>query len=162
MPPHDPYLPCDDAARALAATLLCGAHHAALAVFDPATNTPGISRIAFGLTPTGTPLTLISALSAHATALHANPACAILLGDPGPKGDPLTHPRLMVQANARFIPRDSPQHTELRAHWLRSHPKAALYIDFADFALVELHPTAATLNAGFGRAYRLTAQDLLP
>jgi hypothetical protein len=50
----------------------------------------------------------------------------------------------------------------LRALWLRAHPKAKLYIDFADFAFVRLTPITALLNAGFGKARRLSAQDLCP
>ncbi|MGL5011018.1 MAG: pyridoxamine 5'-phosphate oxidase family protein [Paracoccaceae bacterium] len=156
MPPADPYLAADDPARAVAASLMSTARHAALAVTDPATNTPGISRIAFGLTPANTPLTLISTLSAHWRALLTNPACAFMLGEPPARGDPLTHPRLMVQARAEVLPKDP----TLSTHWLRTHPKAKLYIDFADFHFVAFHPTAATLNAGFARAYRLTPQDL--
>jgi putative heme iron utilization protein len=48
----------------------------------------------------------------------------------------------------------------LRAHWLKGHPKAALYIDFADFAFVRLTPESALLNGGFGRAFRLSPEDL--
>lgn len=47
----DPVQPADAEARALAFALLTGANHAALAVTDPETGAPGISRIAFGLDP---------------------------------------------------------------------------------------------------------------
>ena len=160
MPPPDPHLPCDDTARALAATLLDHARHAALSVIDPVTGTPGISRIALVCRDDGMILTLISALSAHTAALIAQPACAFMVGEPAAKGDPLTHPRLMVQAVATCLPRNHPGHADFRAHWLRQHPKSKLYIDFADFQFVHLAPTAALLNAGFGRAYRLAPSDL--
>ncbi|NUB45128.1 pyridoxamine 5'-phosphate oxidase family protein [Fertoebacter nigrum] len=156
----DPVAPADDAARTMAQGLLATARHGALAVTDPETGTPGISRIALGLTPVGTPLTLISALAPHHAALAANPVAALMVGEPGPKGDPLTHPRLMIRVTARFIARDSTEHAVLRDHWLTTHPKSALYIDFADFALVRLEPLSALLNGGFGRAHRLTAEDL--
>ena len=159
MPTKDPYLPADDTARALAAALLQQAQHAALAVTDPVTGTPNISRIALGCITGGTILTLISTLSAHTAALLAAPACAIMVGEPGPKGDPLTHPRLMVQAHATAINRNDPRHTNYRTGWLHQHPKAKLYIDFADFQFVALAPTAAVLNAGFGKAYRLLPAD---
>lgn len=156
----DPVTPADDAARSMAHGLLTAARHGALAVTDPATGTPGISRIALGLTPAGTPLTLISALAPHHAALAAHPVAALMVGEPGPKGDPLTHPRLMIRVTAHFIARDSADHASQRAHWLATHPKSALYIDFADFALVRLEPLSALLNGGFGRAHRLTAEDL--
>lgn len=156
----DPVQPADAAARQQARGLLQTARHAALAYADPGTAAPGISRIAFGLGPDGAPVTLISALAPHFGALRANPACALLVGEPGPKGDPLTHPRLMVQARARFIAPDDPARPALRAHWLRDHPRSTLYVDFADFAFVAFTVTAALLNAGFGRASRLAPADL--
>ena len=156
----DPVSPANDQARALARDLL-GTGHAALAWTDPQTHTPGISRIAFGPAPETGFLTLISALAPHYAALISHPACAIMLGEPGPKGDPLTYPRLMLCASASFVPPDAPDRPTLRAQWLTHHPKAQLYIDFADFALVRLTPTSALLNAGFARAYRLTPADLI-
>jgi heme iron utilization protein len=160
MPRPDPYLAPDDAARALAATLLDQARHAALAVTDPATYSPNISRIALARMKDGSILTLISQLSAHSIALLAQPACAILVGEPGAKGDPLTHPRLMIQAMASFVPRDEACHPTLRTAWLKRHPKSKLYIDFADFHLVRIAPVSVILNAGFGKAYRLLPADL--
>lgn len=159
--PRDPVAAADDEARALARSLL-DSGHAALAVTDPADGTPGISRIAFGLSPEGVPVTLVSSLAPHFGALQANPACALLLGEVGGKGDPLTHPRLMVKARAEFVAPDDPARAALRDHWVRTHPKAKLYVDFADFAFVRLHPVSALLNGGFARAFRLMPSDLLP
>lgn len=156
----DPVAAADDDARALARRILTTAHHAALAWTDPETGTPGISRIAFGVDLKGFPLTLISALAPHMAALRAHSDCALMLGDPGDKGDPLTHPRLMIRAKARFVAGGDPDRPALRAHWLQGHPKAALYVDFADFAFVRLEPQSALLNAGFAKAYRLTPKDL--
>ena len=157
----DPVSAADDAARAQARALLAGANHAALAWTDPETLTPGISRIGFGLTPEGVPLTLISALAPHVAALRAHPDCAVMLGEVGARGDALTHPRLMLRARAEFIAASDPNRPALRAEWLMGHPKAALYIDFADFSFVRLHPVSALLNAGFARAFYLNAADLL-
>lgn len=156
----DPIQPADDAALATARALLRGADHAALSFIDPADGLPGISRIAFGLTPQGLPLTLVSALAAHVPALRAEPACALMLVEAGPKGDPLTHPRLMIKARADFVRPEAPERSALRDDWLRAHPKSKLYIDFADFSFVRFQPVAVLLNAGFGKAYRLQASDL--
>lgn len=157
-PRPDPTLPPDDAARAQARDLLAAARHAALAVTDARSGTPGISRIAFGLDPGGVPLALVSALAPHRAALAARPDCAFMVGEPGERGDPLTHPRLMVQARAAFA--DPAERPALRARWLAQHPKAAVYADLPDFAFVRLHPVGATLNGGFARAYRLAPHDL--
>ena len=156
----DPVRDPDAEARALARRLIDGAAHAALAVTDPADGTPAISRIAFARAPEGGFLTLVSSLAPHRAALEANPACALMLGEPGEKGDPLTHPRLMVKARAAFVAPDDPARATLRDHWLARHPKAKLYIDFADFAFARLAPVSALLNGGFGRAFRLTPDDL--
>jgi heme iron utilization protein len=158
----DPVAPADDAARTQARSLLQTARHAALAWTDPETLTPGISRIAFGLDATGGAVTLISALAPHFAALRATPDCAVMLVDELDKGDPLTHPRLMLRARAVFITPDDPERAALRAHWLKGHPKAALYIDFPDFAFVRLQLTSGLLNAGFARAFRLSPADLRP
>ncbi len=127
-----------------------------MSYIDAATGTPGISRIAFGRSVDGAAMTLISALAPHTAALRANPACAILLGEPGVKGDPLTHPRLMLRGRASFLEASA----AARAHWLKGHPKAALYIDFADFSLVRFAVGAALLNGGFGKAWHLAPADL--
>lgn len=155
----DPVSPADAEAIALGRSLL-RTGHAALAYTDAATQTPGISRIAFGQSPDSTPMTLISALAPHFEGLKAHPACAILLGETGDRGDPLTHPRLMLRARAHFISHEDPARPDLRAHWLATHPKSKLYIDFADFALVMLEPETALLNAGFGRAFSLSPEQL--
>lgn len=151
----DPVAAADDAARVLAKRLLHAAKHGALAVIDPETGTPGISRIALGRCPDGWPLSLISELASHTAALRANPAAALMVGDVEEKGDPLTHPRLMIRVKAEFVAKDG-----LRDHWLQSHPKAKLYVDFADFHFVRLMVISGVLNAGFARAYRLAPADL--
>jgi heme iron utilization protein len=154
----DPVAEADDASRAQARALMQSARHAALAWTDPATQTPGISRIAFGLDQDGLPLTLISGLAPHLAALQAHPDCAVMLAADAEKGDPLTHPRLMLRARAEFAA--AQDRAALRAHWLKGHPKAALYIDFPDFAFVRLRPSSGLLNAGFARAFRLEPRDL--
>lgn len=157
----DPINPTDDEARALARRLLAGARHAALAVIEPETGTPFVSRIALATDPEGAPLTLVSDLAVHARAMRANPAVSLLVGEPGARGDPLVHPRLTLRAVARFVARGDAKHADLRAHYLAQNPKAKLYADFADFHFVSFAPLSAALNGGFGRAYALSAADLM-
>ena len=161
MPETSPIRPTDEEARRLARTLLCAAKFAAIGVVDPATAMPMVSRIAAG-TDQGIPITLISELSHHTKALRNNPQCSLLVGEPGDKGDPLTHPRLTLQATAAFVARDTDEHDTLRTLWLNHQPKAKLYIDFTDFSFVRFEPTMAYLNGGFGKAFVLTADDLAP
>lgn len=149
----DPIRPTDDTARSLARDLLAGARHGALGTLDDA-GFPLVTRVAVGWDGTA-PLILVSALSAHARALRARPACGLMVGEPGARGDPLTHPRLSLTARAE--PADK---ATLRELWLRDHPKAALYYDFADFFMLRLAVAAAHLNGGFGKAWVLTPADL--
>lgn len=158
--PADPIRPTDDKARALARGLIADADSAALGVIEPSTRTPMVTRIAMARDETGLPMTLVSDLSLHTRALAENPACSLLLGQPGAKGDPLTHPRLTLQCSARFADRGGEMHNRLRALYLAQQPKAKLYVDFGDFRLLRFAVTRAFLNGGFGKAYVLETGDL--
>ncbi|MBL9053858.1 MAG: pyridoxamine 5-phosphate oxidase [Tabrizicola sp.] len=155
----DPVQPANADALTLVRQLLT-LGHAALAWADPDTGTPGISRIAFARDPEAGLLTLVSGLAPHFRALQDRPDCALLLGEVGGKGDPLTHPRLMIRARAAFIAPDDPTRPAIRDRWLTRNPKALAYIDLPDFAFVRLTPLSAHLNAGFARAFRLSPADM--
>ncbi|AVW93259.1 pyridoxamine 5'-phosphate oxidase family protein [Celeribacter baekdonensis] len=152
----------DDTARALAQDVITASRLAALAVLDPTTGAPHVTRIAFGLAQDGTWMTLISDLSAHTQALRTDTRAGLLLGEAPGKGDPLAFPRLSARVDTDFVTRDDPRHGALRTAWLSHHPKSALYVDFADFSFVTFTPLTADLNGGFGKAYKLTAADLIP
>ncbi|RPH44511.1 MAG: HugZ family protein [Burkholderiales bacterium] len=160
-PRIDPVRPADDEARALARGLLDGARFGALATLEPDTGHPLASRVAVALDDDGAPLLLMSSLSAHSGALDADPRCSLLVGEPG-AGDPLAHPRLTVNGVARRLVRDTDDGRRARDRWLATHPRAALYVDFGDFAFRRIECTGASLNGGFGRAWRLEAADLRP
>lgn len=153
MTPKDPFRPLDDDARAMIAELLT-ASHASLAVTRE-DGTPSVTRIALAADKDSAPVTLISDLSLHTKALRNARACALLIGEPGEKGDPLTHPRLTLHCKAAFVERGSDAHTDLRAHYLAQRPKAKLYVDFADFHFVRFEVVDGLLNAGFGKAYKI-------
>ncbi|WP_308917748.1 pyridoxamine 5'-phosphate oxidase family protein [Jannaschia sp. LMIT008] len=148
----DPYRDPDDAARATAAGLTAAQHGALATLRDGA---PLVTRVACLWVPGRGPSLLVSDLSDHARALAADPACSILLGDPGERGDPLTHPRLTV--SGRAVEDDK---AALRTAWAAERPKTRLYYDFTDFRVWRIEVADALLNAGFGRAYRLAASDL--
>jgi putative heme iron utilization protein len=155
----DPVQPANDDALALVRTLM-SLGHAALAWQDPDTGTPGISRIAFHRDAQAGLLTLVSGLAPHFRALRDRPDCALMLGEVGDKGDPLTHPRLMIRARAAFVAPDDPARPGLRDRWLARNPKAQIYIDLPDFAFVRLTPVSALLNGGFARAFHIAPEDL--
>lgn len=160
MPKIDPICPTDDVARGLARQLIDSADTAALGVLDPDTGAPMVTRIAVATDADGVPVTLVSDLSAHTAALRAAPDCGLLLGEPGTKGDPLTHPRISLSVRAAFVDQGSDDHATLRARYLDLRPKAKLYIDFGDFRFVRFDILSAALNGGFGQAFRLSAGDL--
>ncbi|TNE66066.1 MAG: pyridoxamine 5-phosphate oxidase [Rhodobacteraceae bacterium] len=155
-----PIRPTDAEARTMAQDLIRSARIAALAVLDPDSGAPHVTRIAFGLGGNNGWLTLVSDLSAHTKALRAAPRAGLLLGEAPTKGDPLAFPRLSVAVETRFVPHGTEEHAAHRAAWLTHHPKAQLYMDFADFTFVSFMPLSADLNGGFGKAYRLTPDDL--
>ena len=150
----DPYRPVDDAARATAAALLA-ATHGALGTL--AGGAPLVTRAAVLWRPGAGMGMLLSDLSDHARALRLEPACALMLGEPGPRGDPLTHPRLTLRGHATLADKAA-----WRDAWLAARPKAALYFDFEDFAVWRVDLADALLVAGFGRAHRLAPEDLAP
>lgn len=150
----DPIRPVDNEARALAKRLIAEAYFGALAVMQD--GHPMVTRVAIATDGDGMPLMLISDLSSHTKALQADPCCSLLLGEPGGKGDPLTHPRITLQAKAVFVEKTD----GLVARYLSHQPKAKLYIGFTDFRFARLESSVAHLNGGFGKAYRLSAQDL--
>lgn len=150
----------DDEARRLARRLVRGARFAAIAVLEPGTGFPFASRVLTGTDTDGAPVILISRLSVHTTALLADPRASLLFGEPG-KGDPLAHPRITVRTRAEPVSSDDLAHRRLRARFIARHPKAALYVDFPDFAFFRMRPESASLNGGFGKAYALERTDLM-
>ena len=153
MTQKDPFRPLDDAARATIADLM-KATHAALAVTRE-DGTPSVTRIALATDKDKAPVTLISDLSLHTKALRNGRACSLLIGEPGEKGDPLTHPRLTLHCLPQFVTREDAVYADLRAWYLERRPKAKLYADFADFNFVRFEVLDGLLNAGFGKAYKI-------
>ena len=152
--------PVDQDAVRLARILMRTAHFGALASLDPASGHPMATRVAVATDGDGTPVILISALSAHHGAIIADPRCGLLLGEPG-KGDPLAHPRMSITCTAQRIDRSDPRREQIARRYLNRHPKAQLYVDFADFAFFRLDPSSASLNGGFARAYALARGHLI-
>lgn len=148
-----PFRALDEDARASLQSMLAETH-AALGVLDD-TGAPSVSRIAF-LWLDGAAYSLISSLSDHTKALEADPRCSLLLGAPGERGDPLTHPRLTLSARAEIADK-----TALRDAYLAKRPKAQLYYDFTDFRVIRFAFQHGVLNGGFGKAFRVTATDLV-
>ena len=107
----------------------------------------------------GSPLLLVSQLSAHTRHLDGDPRCSLLLAETG-AGDPLAHARLTLTGKAVKI--TEPQARQaVRARFLAKHPKAELYADFADFSFWRVDMEQAHLNGGFARAARFPASRIM-
>lgn len=141
-------------------TIIRTARHGAIATLDPATGAPQVTRVGISTDFDGTPVILISGLAAHFPALTADKRCSLLVGDVA-KGDPLAYPRISIACKAVMVERDSEDHKRIAARYLAHQPKAKLYIDLGDFRFWRLVPQSASFNGGFGKAYALTAADLL-
>lgn len=107
----------------------------------------------------GSPLILVSQLSAHTRHLDGDPRCSLLLAETGP-GDPLTHPRLTLTGRAVKIAEPAARRA-VRARFLARHPRAELYADFADFSFWRIAMEQVHLNGGFARAARFPALRLM-
>ncbi|MGG5811011.1 HugZ family protein [Falsiroseomonas sp. CW058] len=107
-----------------------------------------------------TPLLFLSTLSEHTRHLKAEPRCALLVAGAAETANPQTAPRVTLTGLAE--PVAEAEVVALKARWLARHPYAALYADFADFALWRIRPGGALLVGGFARATRLRLADLLP
>ena len=147
-------------AIALAKTLIRTARYGTVATLEPGTDWPRASRVGVGTDIDGSPVMLISRLAPHTGALLADPRCSVLLGEPG-KGDPLAHPRVSVHGEVVEIDRGTEDEQRLSARYLALQPKAKLYVGLGDFRFFKLTPRSVSLNAGFGRAYILKADDIL-
>jgi putative heme iron utilization protein len=156
----DPTLPVDGEARQIAKHLMRTARSGALATNDQASGFPFASLVAVATDIDGSPLILTSQLSIHTKLLEADARCSLLLSASG-KGDPLAHPRVTLLAEAKRLERGTPEADRIRRRYLAHQPKAGLYVDFPDFSFWRLDITAASLNGGFGRAYRMARSDVL-
>ena len=131
----------------------------ALATIDRNTGHPFASLVNVATDSDGSPLILPSRLSSHTANLEVDSRASVLFATTG-KGDPLAHPRLTVFGRFVQIAHDAAEEGALRRRFLARHPKADLYVGFADFAVWRLAMESAHLVAGFGRAGHLTAADI--
>ncbi len=149
-----------DEARAQARGLLENAQFASIAVLEPDTGFPLVSRIAVAMEKDGSPFFLASDLSGHSKALAVDNRASILCGEPLGKGDPLAFARVTIIGRVEKLSRNEEAHAARRAFWLKKHPKAALYIDFGDFAFYRMKVERVALNGGFGKAFEMTGEDI--
>lgn len=138
--------------------IVASARHASLATMarDP-DGYPYGSLVAFASDGRGRPLLLLSRLAEHTTNLAARPESSLLVCEPGlPDADPLSLGRVtLIGATSRVPDGEIP---DARATFLAREPRAAAYVDFADFAFYRLEPRALRYVGGFGRMSWVTAE----
>ncbi len=156
----DPIRETTDEARALARKLIRSCRFASLAVLEPKTGYPVVSRVGVSPDVVGAPFMLASSLSSHSQCLEQDQRGSLLIGEPG-KGDPLAHPRLTIIGRFERLSKGDPLSIELRNRYLMRHPKARLYVDFSDFDWYRLHVERVNMNGGFGKAFLLDTEDVL-
>ena len=157
---RDPYRTFDDASLAELAALLAGARQAALATLDA--GAPYAAMTAFTAEPglRGF-LVHLSDLSAHKGHLRADPRASLLVCEPDDgQRDVLQHRRVALACRAEVLAKGGPDYLAGKAVYLARFPGHRVTFGLADFDLVRLVPTGGLLNAGFGRAYRVTPADL--
>jgi putative heme iron utilization protein len=152
--------PTDDDSIKLARKLVREARFGAISVLEPETGHPFASRVLVGTDFDGVPVILASMLTTHMKAIVDDPRCSLLVGEPG-RGDPLAWPRVTLLCVAERIELDGESDARIRARFLRRHPKARLYALFRDFSFFRLVPKRVSLNAGFGRAYNISGDELI-
>lgn len=156
----DPHHTADSQAIAHARAILDAARDAVLAVLD-VQGWPMTSRIALQTDEAGQPLAMLSGLALHTAALRADPRAALLIDEVPSRearGMALTRARLSLQVEAQPVAPAAAQ--DLHRLWLARDPKAAIYAGLPDFCFWRLQIRGGMLNAGFGKAYRLTAENL--
>jgi hypothetical protein len=121
---------------------------------------PFASLVTPASAPDLSPLLWLSTLSEHTRQLVAEPRCALLYQGRPVEANPQTAPRVTLTGLAEKVP--AAEAEGLKARWLARHPYAALYADFADFALWRVRIGGGLLVGGFAQARRLRPDELLP
>jgi heme iron utilization protein len=146
-------------AKSIAKTLLRATRAGTLATIDRNTGHPFASLVNVATDVDGSPLILVSRLSAHTANLERDGRASLLLVTNG-RGDPLAHPRLTVLGTFAPIARAAEAEPRIRRRFLARHPKSELYAGFADFSFWRMPLVSAHLNAGFARAVDLKGEEI--
>ena len=158
--PGERYQRFDPASLGELAALIADHRQAALATL--ADGAPYTAMAAYVPEPDGSAfLVHLSDLSPHKAQLRADPRCSLLIFEPDDgRREILAHRRLSLSCRAELLPRGTPAYEAAKASYLARLPGHQLMFTLPDFDLVRLVPSAGLLNAGFGRAYPVTVEDL--
>ncbi|HEX3163784.1 MAG TPA: DUF2470 domain-containing protein [Pseudolabrys sp.] len=127
----------------------------ALATLVPRSGDPYCSLVNVGTYVDGAPLFLLSKLALHTKNILADKRVSLML-DERKEGDPLEGARVMLMGTCSVSTDPSAMRT-----YLRRHPDAEMFANFADFSFYRMEITRAHLVAGFGRIVDLQPQNVL-
>jgi len=134
--------------QAVMATLDAGAPYTAMLSYLPE---PGFAAF----------LVHLSDLSPHKRHLRDDPRASLIIFEPdNGRTEILQHARVSLRCTASFVAKDSDDYAAAKAHYLARYPGHKVMFGLADFDLVRLTPIEGLMNAGFGRAFKVTPQDL--
>jgi heme oxygenase (biliverdin-IX-beta and delta-forming) len=125
-------------------TLATSAHEQPYASLVTPASAPDLSLLLF-----------LSDLSEHTRHLRADARCSVLVVGAAESANPQTAPRVTVTGVAEPV-----AEAALKSRYLAVHPYAAMYAQFADFAIWRIRPMGGLYVGGFARAKRLRTADL--
>lgn len=141
-------------ARLAAKKLLREARSGALATLMPGSGDPYCSLVNVATAIEGAPLLLLSNLALHTKNIRTDARVSLML-DERKEGDPLEGARVMLMGTCAMTSDSSAS-----SAYLRRHPDAEMYVNFADFSFYRMDIARAHLVAGFGRIVDLAPKDL--
>lgn len=158
-----PHLKPDEAAR-LARLVARRADKGALATARCAARPdlqghPYVSKVGVAWDLDGSPLFLFSTLAAHTQDLLADGRASILMEAPRSKNNPLQDARTTLMGTVRQL--GGEEADAARAIYLRTHPGAAMYAGFGDFAMWRMDISKVHYVGGFGAAKWAKAKDFI-
>ena len=127
----------------------------ALATLVPGSGDPYCSLVNVATHVDAAPLFLLSKLALHTKNILVDKRVSLML-DERKEGDPLEGARVMLMGTCSHTSDPS-----VPGAYLRRHPEAEMFANFADFAFYRMDITRAHLVAGFGRIVDLRPQDVL-
>ena len=142
----------------LARSLLRRSRQGALATLMAGSGDPYCSLVNVASHADGSPILLISQLALHTRNILGDARVSLML-DERAAGDPLEGARIMLAGRAE--PAGAEDAAGLRRRYLNAHPSAQAFVEFKDFSLFRIRPSAAHLVAGFGRIVDLQPAQFL-
>ena len=146
-----------ECARA-AQLLLRQANKASLGTLMP-DGSPLVTLIALATMTYGTPLSLLSKISAHSRNLMTDPRASLLIEADDTPDDPMTGARLTLTGKVTALRTNEVD--AAKQSFVARHPAAAPYDTELDFAYYRFEIAQARFNQGFGRFQKLGPAELL-